>query len=76
MNALAADRSFDPMALSAYSSDIGTYVYSTSNPMLIGAFERFRIRYVSNRNIITWTERDSRGFSVADYSALRDFLSR
>ena len=76
MNALAADQSFDPMGLYAYSGDIGTYVYSTANASLTSAFEHFRVRYVSDRSILPWTELDTRGFSVAEYAKLRAYLGR
>lgn len=66
---------FNPMLdLSSNSDDLATYIYNVKNEKLIAQLEKFRIHYVSDRNLVNWID-DSQGFSVADPTELQNYLS-
>lgn len=75
MSALAKIGGFNPAVdLQRNSFDIATYVYGINNTALIALLERFRIRYVSDRTVIAWTD-NSLGFSVSDVTTLQNYLT-
>lgn len=73
INQLAATDGFAPEAVEN-DVDLGAIVYQIGEPDLVEAFEAFRIRYASNRDMLTWT-RDTWGFSLLNAFTLVDFLS-
>ena len=74
MKSVATIQSFDPLSeIPNHSWDLGTYIYAKGSAELVAAFERFRFRYASNRNIVNWKD-DRRGFSVSNTQTLKNFL--
>jgi hypothetical protein len=74
MKLLAKDPALNVATLpGSYSSDIGCYVTRAGSPELRAAFELFRTRYASNRDLFTWPT-DTRGFSMQDVAGLNSFL--
>jgi hypothetical protein len=57
------------------SNDLATYVYETNNTSLVGKLEKFRIRYASDRNLVTWQD-NSQGFSVYFTTDLQTYLNK
>lgn len=75
MDALATDPGFDPLGLSPYEHDIGTYVKRTNHAALTEAFRAFQLQYVSTRDIVQPWTRDTWGFSVDSSDALAAYLA-
>lgn len=61
--------------LPAASNDLATYAYASGNADLIAAMDKFRIRYASDRNYVTWSD-DSQGFSVDNITSLESYLNQ
>ncbi len=57
------------------SNDLATYAYASGNADLIAAMNKFRIRYASDRNYVTWSD-DSQGFSVDNITSLESYLNQ
>jgi hypothetical protein len=74
MDALANDPAFDPLGLTPYAHDIGTFVRSTDDAALKSAFGAFQLQYISTRGIVEW-QTDTWGFSVFDANALASYLA-
>lgn len=67
---------FNPMLdLPRNSNDLATYVYETKNTSLVGKLEKFRVRYASDRNLVTWQD-NSQGFSVYFTTDLQTYLNK
>jgi hypothetical protein len=67
---------FNPMLdLPKNSNDLATYVYETKNTSLVGKLEKFRLRYASDRNLVTWQD-NSQGFSVYFTTDLQTYLNK
>jgi hypothetical protein len=76
MKALAADKLFKPDYVpQTMNWDIGTYVYGQGSPALVSAFETFRCRYSSDRDLFPWpATHDTRGFSFQNGVQLAAYL--
>ena len=74
MDALANDPAFDPLGLTPYAHDIGTYVRASDNAALKSAFAAFQLQYISTRGIVEW-KTDTWGFSVFYADGLKNYLA-
>jgi hypothetical protein len=74
MDALANDPAFDPLGLTPYAHDIGTFVRSSDDAELKSAFGAFQLQYISTRGIVEW-KKDTWGFSVFDANAFAKYLA-
>jgi hypothetical protein len=75
MKTLKTKSSFNPnQTLYQYSQDLGTYVKQSADPQLTSSFRTFQVDYVSNRDIVSWTN-DTMGFSVLNMQTFNTFLA-
>lgn len=74
MDALANDPAFDPLGLTPYAHDIGTFVRRSDDAALKATFGAFQLQYISTRDIVEW-QRDTWGFSVFNADRLASYLA-
>lgn len=65
---------FNPLKdLPTNSYDIATYIKSTNSSLLVSALTNFQIAYVSDRNLVRWTD-NALGFSASQLDQLTSYV--